>query len=105
MSRRGWLSVVITVGLATGAIMVAWLTGRSNAHGFEEIRLPNRTDIPVAIAAAPDGTLWFTLESSDAIGRLRNGQVERIRKGAQSIEPLMRARPGCSCRLPWSRAR
>jgi virginiamycin B lyase len=88
MSRRGRLSVVITVVLVTGAILVGWLTGRSNTHGFEEIRLPNRTDIPVAIAAAPDGTVWFTLESSDAIGRLRNGRVERIRKGAQSIEPL-----------------
>jgi virginiamycin B lyase len=88
MSRRGWLSVVITVCLVSGAILIAWVTGRSNADGIEEIRLPNRTDIPVAIAAAPDGTVWFTLESSDAIGRLRNGQVERIRKGAQSIEPL-----------------
>jgi len=88
MSRRGWLSVVITLGLVTGAILVAWVSGRSNTHVFEEIRLPNRTDIPVAIAAAPDGTVWFTLESSDAIGRLRNKQVERIRKGAQSIEPL-----------------
>ena len=88
MSRRGWLSVLIAVGLVTGAILVAWVAGRSNAHGFEEIRLPNRTDIPVAIAAAADGTVWFTLESSDAIGRLRDGQVERIRKGAQSIEPL-----------------
>ena len=58
------------------------------SDGFEEIRLPNRTDIPVAIAAGPDGTVWFTLESSDTIGRLRNGQIERIRKGAQSIEPL-----------------
>jgi len=88
MSRRGGLSVVITVGLVTGAILVAWLTGQLGADGFAEIRLPNRTDIPVAIAAAPDGTVWFTLESSDAIGRLRNGQVERIRKGAQSLEPL-----------------
>jgi virginiamycin B lyase len=32
--------------------------------------------------------VWFTLESSDAIGRLRNGRIERIRTGAQSIEPL-----------------
>ena len=88
MSRRGWLSVVISVGLVAGAILVAWVAGRSGADGFAEIRLPNRTDIPVAIAAAPDGTVWFTLESSDAIGRLRNGQVERIRKGAQSFEPL-----------------
>ena len=88
MSRGGWLSVVIAVGSVTGAIVVAWMAGWSSGDGFEEIRLSNRTDIPVAIAAARDGTVWFTLESSDAIGRLRSGRVERIPKGAQSIEPL-----------------
>ena len=88
MSGRAWLALVIMVGLVTGSVLFIWLTGRSNAGGFEEIRLPNRTDMPVAIAAARDGTVWFTLESSDVIGRLRNGQIERIPKGAQSIEPL-----------------
>src|SRR6185436_7976578 len=88
MNRRAWLAVLVVGGLVVAATMIAWVTGRSNTDGFHEIRLPNRTDIPVAIAAAPDGTVWFTLESSDAIGRLRNGQVERIPKGAQSLEPL-----------------
>ena len=88
MSGRAWLALVILVGLVTGSVLFISLTGRSNAGGFEEIRLPNRTDMPVAIAAARDGTVWFTLESSDVIGRLRNGQIERIPKGAQSIEPL-----------------
>lgn len=87
MKARVWLAVLTAVGLVTGAILLA-VTSRSNARAFHEIRLPNRTDVPVAIAAAPDGTVWFTLESSDAIGRLRDGQVHRIRKGVQSIEPL-----------------
>src|SRR5438876_8969423 len=88
MSGRAWLALVIVVGLVTGSVLFIWLTGRSNAGGSEETTLPNRTDMPVAIAAARDGTVWFTLESSDVIGRLRNGQIERIPKGAQSIEPL-----------------
>ena len=88
MSARAKLAVMIVLALGIGAMVVVWVTGRSDAQGFHEIRLSNRTDIPVAIAAAPDGTVWFTLESSDAIGRLRDGQVERIRKGVQSIEPL-----------------
>ena len=87
MKARVWLAVLTAVGLVAGTILVA-VTSRSNARAFHEIRLPKRTDIPVAIAAAPDGSVWFTLESSDAIGRLRNGQIERIPKGAQSIEPL-----------------
>jgi virginiamycin B lyase len=88
MSARACLAVVIVASLAIGAMLIASVIGRSDVDGFEEIRLPNRTDIPVAIAAAPDGAVWFTLESSDAIGRLRNGRIERIRTGAQSIEPL-----------------
>jgi len=87
MKARIWIAVLAVVGLVTGAILFT-VTSRSNAGAFKEIRLPNRGDIPVAIAAGPDGTVWFTLESSDAIGRLRNGEVQRIRKGVQSIEPL-----------------
>lgn len=87
-SRRAWLALVIVVGLLIGSTVFIWLNGPSNTRGFDELRLPNRTDMPVAIAAARDGTVWFTLESSNAIGRLRNGRVERIPKGAESIEPL-----------------
>ena len=86
MSARARVAIVVAV--VGGALVLAFLIGKPNRGGFQEIRLPNRTDIPVAIAAAPDGSVWFTLESSDSIGRLRNGQVERIPKGAQSIEPL-----------------
>ena len=87
-SWRAWLALALVVGLVIASAVFTWPGGASNARGFEELRLPNRTDMPVAIAAAPDGTVWFTLESSDAIGRLRNGRFERIPKGAQSIEPL-----------------
>lgn len=88
-SRRGWVAKVVGVGLAViGAAVFIRLTGEAEGGGFTEFKLPNRTDMPVAIAAARDGTVWFTLESSDTIGRLRDGRVERIAKGAASIEPL-----------------
>jgi virginiamycin B lyase len=83
-----WTALVIVVALVIGSTLFTLVTGPSSTRGFEELRLPNRTDIPVAIAAAPDGTVWFTLESSNAIGRLRNGRVERIPKATESIEPL-----------------
>ena len=85
-SWRAWLALVI--GLLVGWPLFTRLTGAWNARGFEEFRLPHRTDLPVAIAAARDGTVWFTLESSDAIGRLQNGRVEKIPTGGQSLEPL-----------------
>ena len=88
-SRRAWLASAIAVGLiGAGWSASSWLTRQPGRGAFQEFKLPHRTDMPVAIAAAPDGTVWFTLEASDAIGRLRNGQLERIPKGAESIEPL-----------------
>jgi virginiamycin B lyase len=87
-SRRAWLGLAIALGLVAGLSMFIWRSGPSNAGGFEEFSLTNPTGTPVAIAAARDGTVWFTLESSDAIGRLRNGQIERVPKGTESIEPL-----------------
>ena len=87
-SWRAWLVLAITLALVAGLTLVIWPTRPPGPGGFEEIRLPSRTDIPVAIATARDGTVWFTLESANAIGRLRNGQVERVPKDGESIEPL-----------------
>jgi virginiamycin B lyase len=50
--------------------------------------MPVKTDIPAAVAAAPNGAVWFTIEFSDAIGVFRNGKIERFRKQAQNLEPL-----------------
>jgi virginiamycin B lyase len=47
-----------------------------------------KTDIPTAVAAAPDGGVWFTIEFSDAIAVFRNGKIERFPKGTQNLEPL-----------------
>jgi virginiamycin B lyase len=53
-----------------------------------------KTDIPTAVDVAPDGTVWFTVEFSDAIGAFRNGKIDRIRKGSQNLEPLGLAADG-----------
>ena len=87
-SRRAWLGLAIALAVAAGLALLIWPTRPWDSRAFEEIKLPSRADMPVAIATARDGTVWFTLESSDSIGRIRNGQVERIPKGAESIEPL-----------------
>jgi virginiamycin B lyase len=89
--RRPWLwLVVVAAGLVALASALV-LTGRVGPwadSGFVEHPMPARTDIPVAIAVAPDGVVWFTIELSDAIGRLRDGRIERLRKGGESLEPL-----------------
>jgi virginiamycin B lyase len=85
-SWRRWLGLVVIVGVVGAGGAVLW-HGRGGAPGFQEFRLPSG-DIPVCIAVSRDGTVWFTLEGSDAIGMLLNGQIRKLSKGADSIEPL-----------------
>jgi virginiamycin B lyase len=47
-----------------------------------------KTDIPTAVAGAPNGAIWFTIEFSDAIAVFRNGKIDRFPKGTQNLEPL-----------------
>jgi virginiamycin B lyase len=89
--RRRWLWLTIGASIAVLlAVMVvlALRVGPWANWGFTEYRMLSRTDIPAAIAVARDGTVWFTIEFSDAIGLMRNGEIKRIRKGSQNMEPL-----------------
>ncbi|HEV8210382.1 MAG TPA: hypothetical protein VGP77_09685 [Vicinamibacterales bacterium] len=82
--------------LPSAAILavLVWLAGRypwgmggPDIRGYEEYKLPDAT--PVALAVAGDrSAVWFTLESSDAIGVLRNGRLAFVHKDFESIEPL-----------------
>ena len=88
--RHRRLSVLIGGGIAVIAAcaVLAWALGPWGRSGFVEFRMPAATDIPVGIAVAGDGTVWFTMDSSHAIGRLKNGVIEKVRKPGESIEPL-----------------
>ncbi len=90
-ARRRWLWLAIVTSVFVMTAVVAVLTGRVNLWGnwgFTEYPMLSRTDIPAAIAVARDGTVWFTIEFSNAIGLLRNGEITRIAKGSQNMEPL-----------------
>ena len=84
--RRLWLAGAVALVVVLGGAY--WLYGVWVARGFTEYRMPDRTDIPTAIAVAPDGTVWFTIDFAAAIGVFRNGRIEKISKGKQNFEPL-----------------
>jgi virginiamycin B lyase len=86
-SWRRWLGLALATAVVSSLALFAWRIGPWSSWGCEEFRLP-KADIPVAIAVAHDGTVWFTLESSDTLGLLREGRIEMIPKGAESVEPL-----------------
>jgi virginiamycin B lyase len=82
-----WADVALAIVIVVGAGLLSWRTGSGNIRGFHEVQLAP-ADIPVGIAPSPDGSVWFTLEASDTLGILRDGTVQKLPKGADSIEPL-----------------
>ncbi len=85
--RRLWVVLTVIVCLA-GLGPLAWRLGSRPDPPFVEYRMLVRTDIPTALAVAPDGAVWFTIEFSNAIGVFRSGRIERLPKGIQNLEPL-----------------
>ena len=79
------VAVVATAVLTAGAL---WLHSLWVWRGFTEYSMERERDIPTAIAVSRDGAVWFTLDFADAIGVLRDGRIERIRKGREAFEPL-----------------
>jgi virginiamycin B lyase len=53
-----------------------------------EYPMLEKNDIPAAIAAGKDGSIWFTIDFSSAIGMFRNGKIERIDKGTRNMDPI-----------------
>jgi virginiamycin B lyase len=82
----GTLAAVFGVAVLAGS---AFLLMRVLAvEKFVEYRMDQPEDAPIAIAAGTDGSIWFTIDQSDAMGRLRNGHVERLPTSSRNVEPL-----------------
>jgi virginiamycin B lyase len=87
-SSRWRLWVPITMIAAAGLGILVWRLGFRSEPSFSEYPMAAKTDIPTALSVGPNGTVWFTIEFSDAIGAFRNGKIDRIPKGPQNLEPL-----------------
>ncbi len=83
-----WLGTAALLAGIVGAVIWATRIGPWATWGFTEYRMRRPTDIPAAVAVARDGTVWFTIEFSDAIGRLKDGEITRMPKGSLNMEPL-----------------
>ena len=86
-----WKWTLPSAAIVAAVVWIAALyplgMGGPDIRGFEEYKLPDA--IPVALAVAADrSAVWFTLESSNMIGVLRNGRLAFVRKDFESIEPL-----------------
>jgi virginiamycin B lyase len=82
---RFWLAVAaVIMALGGGA---AWVVDRSSVR-FVEYRMSQPLDTPIAIASASDGTIWFTIDLAPAIGRVRDGHLERLPLTSNNVDPI-----------------
>jgi virginiamycin B lyase len=84
-SGTGILAAVLGVAVLAGG---ALLLTRGAPVQFVEYRMDQADDEPIAIATGTDGSVWFTMDHSDSIGRIRDGHVERLPTSGRNIEPL-----------------
>jgi virginiamycin B lyase len=91
--KRSWagrraLVMAAAVGLfALAGTSAALMYKRAFTANFVEYRMTDPRDAPIAIAAAADGTVWFTIDHADAIGRVQGHRIERLPTGGRNIEP------------------
>lgn len=80
-------ALVLAVALTGAAAAYLVMPGGPRVE-FVEYPMTQARDMPVAVATAPDGTVWFTIDGAAALGRVRNREVERLPKPDKSIDPL-----------------
>ncbi|HYS12814.1 MAG TPA: hypothetical protein VEN28_05855 [Burkholderiaceae bacterium] len=85
--RAAVLALVVSV-LAAALAVWLWLPSGPRGSKVVEYSMPVSSEMPTAVAVAPDGSVWFSMDASDAVGVVRAGKVERIAKGSRSIEPI-----------------
>jgi virginiamycin B lyase len=85
---RRWHILLVAVAFGVGLGVLAWRLDPPSDPDFVEYPMLVKTDIPTALAVAPSGAVWFTIEFSDAIAVFRDGKIDRFPKGTQNLEPL-----------------
>jgi virginiamycin B lyase len=86
--RWGWTQAGAIVLLALAGALAFELDHDHSQLRFIEFPMLQQRDIPTAIAAAPDGTIWFTIDLPTAMGRVRENQLERLPTSGSNVEPI-----------------
>jgi virginiamycin B lyase len=86
LSRRNLL-LLAAATLVIAAVLLWRLWPRAHGH-FVEYPMALATDIPTAVAIAPDGTVWFTIDTAGAMGVIRDGKIARLATVRKIVEPI-----------------
>ncbi|MFN0040206.1 MAG: hypothetical protein ACKVP2_11895 [Burkholderiales bacterium] len=88
LTRKRTILVAVVVVALTGIYAGMRYTGRPGGDFVEYVML-EKNDMPTALAIAADGTVWFTMDSANALGRIRKGKLERIVTSKRNyVEPI-----------------
>ena len=82
----GTRAAVLGIAVLAGGALLAMRA--VSQQKFVEYRMGEPQDAPIAIAAGPDGSVWFTIDHAGTIGRVRNGHVEQLPTSNRNVEPL-----------------
>ena len=86
-NARLWIiAAVLCMAVLAGSALL--LIRSVPIERFVEYRMDEPQDAPIAIAAGVDGSVWFTIDHADAIGRFHDGRIERLPTSNRNIEPL-----------------
>lgn len=85
-SRVAFVFVLVVLLATAGAGL--WWNMRPKQANVTEFAMLQSTDMPVAVAVGPDDSVWFSIDFAAAIGRIRDGKVERIAKTGKNVDAL-----------------
>jgi virginiamycin B lyase len=90
--RLGRPLLLVAAGATLAAIVavaafLVLLPSGPTGH-FVEYPVQGGVKMPTAIATGQDGTVWFSIDLSDVIGRLRGGRIEFLPTGIKAVEPI-----------------
>lgn len=88
LGRRLAMAAGAIVVLTAAGVAVWQLNGRFSKGPFKEYAMLQPLDMPTAVAAGPDGVIWFTIDLARAMGRIRDGRVERLPTASDNVEPI-----------------
>jgi len=86
--RRLWALLAVLGFAAFLGLAVKLMQTEPPLRRFIEYAMPHAEEAPTAIAAAADGSIWFTIDRADALGRWREGRIERVPTPRRNFEPL-----------------
>ena len=86
--RRYALGATAVVAIVVGAAIWSWYAVCHPRLEIVEFPMLEPRDTPIAVAVAPDGTIWFTIDFASAIGRIRHGHLERLPEPETNLEPI-----------------